>query len=202
MDVVMLSRLGQTLLVAAPGVAGDGLLERLRNVTIAMLAAVAAIGLLLVGVVSREGWPRFADSPFPLLPIERIGDAQVAEEPNAPISAPAGPQGRPAPSIPAVPAPPGGGRGSDVRGTSKHPADSVGPAVESPTPVQGTTDAPVGTPPPPVTPAPAPVTTAPAPTAAPTAPSGTKSPGGGNGQAKGHENGGGPSGGGQAKSVP
>jgi hypothetical protein len=200
----MLSRLGQSLHVVAPNMAGGGLLERLRNATIAMFAAVTAVGLALVLVAANQGWPRFADSPLPLLPIERIGEAQVAEEPSAPIAAPAGPQGRPVSGASARQI--AGGPESGTRSPSQQAAQAVGPGAESPGPAptgQASPEAPATSPPAApgpapaaaAPPAPAPVQSAPAPSPpAATPPSTKQAPGGGNGKAKGHEKSGVPSG--------
>jgi hypothetical protein len=200
---MMLSRLGQTILVAAPSMAGEGLLERLRNATVAMLAAVAAVGLSLVVVASIQGWPTFTASPFPLLPIERVGEAQVAEEESGAIAVPAGSQGRIA-GAPSASALSGSARpDSGARHGSEQPPQAVGPGVAgpySPPAGQGAPTPPVAAPEAPsAAPAPAPVQ--PAPTAPSSAPPTTKSPGGGNGQAKGHEKNSVPAGGGQTKSA-
>jgi hypothetical protein len=64
------------------GLAGDGLLVRMRSTVIAMLGVVTAVGLALVAVVSQVGWPSVLSGPLPQAP----GPSLVR---NATIVAPA-----------------------------------------------------------------------------------------------------------------
>lgn len=66
------------------GLAGDGLLVRMRSTVIAMLGVVTAVGLALVAVVSQVGWPSVLSGPLPQAP----GPSLVR---NATIVAPAAP---------------------------------------------------------------------------------------------------------------
>jgi hypothetical protein len=66
------------------GLAGDGLLVRMRSTVIAMLGVVTAVGLALVAVVSQVGWPSVLSGPLPQAP----GPSLVR---NATIVAPASP---------------------------------------------------------------------------------------------------------------
>ncbi len=49
-------------------VLGDGLLERARSTTFALLGAVAAVGLAMIAVALQEDWPLIAGSPVPRAP--------------------------------------------------------------------------------------------------------------------------------------
>jgi hypothetical protein len=90
------SRLRQALsdTVLGAGLAGDGLLVRLRRATIALLATVAAVGLGLIAFVSQVGWPTVLSGPIPAGP-----EPGVLQ--NAPIAA-----ARPAVSQPSTRAQP------------------------------------------------------------------------------------------------
>lgn len=44
---------------------GEGLLDRARSTTLALLGGVAAIGLVAVGLALNQGWPLLPDSPLP-----------------------------------------------------------------------------------------------------------------------------------------
>ena len=50
------------------GLAGDGLLVRMRSTVILMLGVVTAVGLALVAVVSQVGWPSVLSGPLPQAP--------------------------------------------------------------------------------------------------------------------------------------
>jgi len=69
------------------GLAGDGLLVRMRSIVIAMLGVVTAVGLALVAVVSQVGWPSVLSGPLPQAP----GPSFVR---NATIVAPPSPSPR------------------------------------------------------------------------------------------------------------
>jgi hypothetical protein len=76
----MISRLGQAMprFLAGANVAGEGMRERLRAATFALFGLVTAVGLVLVGIAYNQGWPDFADSPIPGMPIEHVGKATIA----------------------------------------------------------------------------------------------------------------------------
>jgi len=70
MTVKVASRLRQALsdTVLGSSLAGDGLLVRLRSTSIAILAAVAVVGLGLVAFISQLGWPAVSSGPIPAGP--------------------------------------------------------------------------------------------------------------------------------------
>jgi hypothetical protein len=80
MPVEMLSRLGKALprLTVGASLAGDGLQERLRSTTFALLGLITAVGLVLVGIAANQGWPDFVDSPIPEAPNVHVGEAGIA----------------------------------------------------------------------------------------------------------------------------
>ena len=115
MVVVVLSKIGHELSrkVIGSTLAGDGLLVRLRSISIGLLGLVAAVGLALVAFVSSQGWPEILNSPLPASPpkISAVHDAVAL---------------RPPPS--ALRAGVGGGRGS---GPASRPARHAGGAPPS-----------------------------------------------------------------------
>jgi hypothetical protein len=212
----MLSRLGEAMpRVSGASVGGAGLRERLRSTTFALLGAVTAVGLVLVGIAYNQGWPEFVNSPIPSLRSEGVADARVAADAVGP-AAPAN-----NPSSAAAPAPGQGGHpsengrkpGSD--GTAQQtsaaapenqvqvsapsgqggldvPPPSTGPPPTAP--AAADPPATVGAPPAPSpaqTPAPSPPPS-PATTSPPVAPPAGVASGPGKGKAKGHEKNGGP----------
>lgn len=66
---------------ARPSLLGDGLLERARATSLALLGATAAVGLAIVALALNQGWPLIAGSAVPpLQPREQaIGPAAVAD---------------------------------------------------------------------------------------------------------------------------
>lgn len=54
--------------IPGPSLMGDGFLIRLRSTSIALLAAVVAIGLGLVAFISQMGWPTVFSGPIPAGP--------------------------------------------------------------------------------------------------------------------------------------
>lgn len=82
MDVSVLSKQGQRSLRSAirTSVLGDGLLERTRSTSLALLGLTAAIGLAMVALAVNQDWPLIAGAPIPGLENERqaVGDATVA----------------------------------------------------------------------------------------------------------------------------
>lgn len=81
MDVAVLSKRGQRQPrpAARPSILGDGLLERARAISLALLGLTAALGLTLVALVLNQGWPLVAGGPIPPLPPRHqgLGDATV-----------------------------------------------------------------------------------------------------------------------------
>ena len=80
-------------------VLGDGLLERTRSTSLALLGLTAAIGLTMVALALNQGWPLIAGAPIPGFGSEHqaVGEAAVvakARGGRAAISAAAG-QARP-----------------------------------------------------------------------------------------------------------
>lgn len=95
-------------------VLGDGLLERTRSTTFALLGATAAVGLAVIGIALQEDWPLVAGSAIPRPPVvhESVGEATALgakRSPGAPHGGPAprtrrvGSGGRAAPDPGAAP---------------------------------------------------------------------------------------------------
>jgi hypothetical protein len=176
----------------AHSVAGDGLLDRMRTTTFALLGITAAVGLAFVALIASQGWPA-----LPLGPIlgprthEAVGDATaVTGDPAV-----AGKGGRRAASgsVPGSPGPAGvpnaANSGSAVSGSHRFPPAPPASVHGGPSSGKGTRGAPAPVEQPAPTPAPA-TTTTPVPTeSAPEAPSSSPPPvtaGMGNGNGKGH----------------
>ena len=139
--------------------AGDGLV-RIRNLSIALLGLVTAIGLGLIVFVSQQGWPGVISGPLPAGP----GPGVVHNDPIAltqPAEAPTGaPGGNGGTAVPAAPSSGAGGvKAGSTGGTSPQPVASA--------PVQAVEPSPsvVATPPPA---APQPPATAQPPASSPT----------------------------------
>jgi hypothetical protein len=75
---------GQEWLRAAgrPSILGDGLLERARAISLALLGATAAVGLAIVALAMNQGWPLVAGSSIPVIAPQHqaVGKATVAAE--------------------------------------------------------------------------------------------------------------------------
>jgi hypothetical protein len=69
--------------VIGSSLAGDGLLVRLRSTSIALLGAVAAVGLGLIAFISQLGWPGVLNAPIPGSPAEAgsVSDAVALTRP-------------------------------------------------------------------------------------------------------------------------
>jgi hypothetical protein len=84
MAVEVRYKLGQLLSrrVTGPSLLGDGLLERARSTSFALLGLVAAVGLAMIALVLHQGLPIPAGGPLPDIGGEReaIGDASVAAQ--------------------------------------------------------------------------------------------------------------------------
>jgi len=82
MDVSVFSKFAHRSLrsAARASVLGDGLLERARSTSLALLGFTAAIGLAMVALVFNQGWPLIPGAPIPGLGDghEAVGDASVA----------------------------------------------------------------------------------------------------------------------------
>ena len=164
MDVLVLSKHGQRSLrsAAKAGILGNGLLERVRSTTLALLGATAALGLTMIALALNQGWPLIAGAPIPGFGSEQqaVGKAAVVAKAKAR-------GGRPAISATTRQASPGVSAGKPRRGVTvalagsrapqaaglvaSHPtpASPAGEAVPDPTPA-------VQQPAPAVAPAPAP----------------------------------------------
>jgi hypothetical protein len=179
----MLSQRGQLLsrLATRPSLAGNGLMERMRSTTFALLGITAAMGLGLVAFISQQGWSYLPAIPIPGPAAKhgRVHDAVAVAQPRlspgasthrtgtgsgatgadrrpgAPPSAHPHPSGSHQSVAPFSPAPGGTGR------TGGQPAGegAPGPAPAQPSPSQSPTPAPGSTP----APTPGPTATAPSP---------------------------------------
>ncbi len=71
----------QRLQSAARAVLGDGLLDRARNTSLALLGLTAAVGLAMVAMALNQSWPLIAGAPIPSIGErhQAVGDATVAE---------------------------------------------------------------------------------------------------------------------------
>jgi hypothetical protein len=162
MDVSVPSKDGQRSRrsAARASVLGDGLLERTRSTSLALLGLTAAIGLAMVALALNQGWPLIAGAPIPGIggSHQAVGDAVVV--------ATAGPRGAQPTVLQAgshagsarLPGAPtrSGGKGAALAGARSPGAAHL--VVSSPTPVS-----PVAQSPPSGTPEPAPVAPPPAP---------------------------------------
>lgn len=93
MDVSVLSKNRQRSLrsAARASVLGDGLLERTRSTSLALLGATAAIGLAMIALALNQGWPLIAGAPIPGLGSghQAVGKAAVVTKAKAQGSPPA-----------------------------------------------------------------------------------------------------------------
>jgi hypothetical protein len=87
----MLSKIRQRSWEVGQSLAGDGMLLRLRNASIALVAAVAAVGLGLTLFISQLGFPAVFSGPIPGNPAKagRVHDAIALT--HRPALAPASP---------------------------------------------------------------------------------------------------------------
>lgn len=65
--------------IGGASILGNGLLERVRSTSLALLGATAAVGLAIVAVALNQGWPLVAGSSVPPLPRQAraVGAATV-----------------------------------------------------------------------------------------------------------------------------
>lgn len=136
MDVSVLSKSGHRSLRSAlrTNVLGDGLLERTRSTSLALLGLTAAIGLAMVALALNQGWPLIAGVPIPGFEREHrgVGKAIVAApaEPRSDTTAISGRAGQGSRSVPAGESRPRPGRAA--LGGSEAP-QAVGLVVSHPT---------------------------------------------------------------------
>jgi hypothetical protein len=126
----MLSKIYQRVQAVGQSLAGDGMLLRLRNVSIALVGAVAAVGLGLTLFISQLGFPAVFSGPIPGNPTTKVGTLHDAVAlTHSPGAAPQSPS-RHAKSSAAAGArhrPSGGVNGGDTSlGGSHELADSPG----------------------------------------------------------------------------
>jgi hypothetical protein len=71
---------------ARASVLGDGLLERVRSTSLALLGLTGAVGLAMVALALNQGWPLIAGAPIPGFEDKHqaAGDAVIAAEAKAP----------------------------------------------------------------------------------------------------------------------
>jgi hypothetical protein len=172
MVIEMLSKIRQGLSAAGWSLAGDGMLLRLRNASIALVGAVAAVGLGLTLFISQLGFPAVFSSPIPGGPTEggSVHDAiALTQGPDAGSRS----TSSDAPSAAIVPGRPrqtgqGGGTAAGGGGREGSRQIAVAPGAQSspaasqpsaPVPVSGPTTQPAAPSPSVPSPAPAPAVT-------------------------------------------
>lgn len=66
--------------IGRPSVLGEGLLERARAISLALLGVTAAVGLAIIALVMNQSWPLVAGSSIPVISPQHqvIGKATVA----------------------------------------------------------------------------------------------------------------------------
>jgi hypothetical protein len=87
MDVSVHSKRGQLRLRfegVRSSILGDGMLERARATSLALLGATAAVGLAIVALALNQGWPLIAGSSIPPIPPrhQAVGEATVVAGPG------------------------------------------------------------------------------------------------------------------------
>jgi hypothetical protein len=95
--------------LSRPSILGDGLLERARSTSLALLGISASIGLGLTAFAVNQGWPLLPGAPIPRLPPERGAVHGAVATTRTPTAKGAAAGGAPAPVAPAH------GRGAGVR---------------------------------------------------------------------------------------
>lgn len=163
-----------------PSLLGNGLLERARSTTLALLGLTAAVGLGFIFLALNQDWPLIAGAPIPGASHQAVGKATVAAagseqivlsqanqmsaqldsspsirhtSPGAEAATPSGPPPAPAQVVAPAPGPPGSGTGDSP--TDTNPAPAPDPAVEEPAVPPVATPSPAPTPPPAATATPA-----------------------------------------------
>jgi hypothetical protein len=118
MPAQVLSKRGKALL-RRPGkisLAGDGLLERMRSTTFALLGITAALALGLVAIAAQQDWPDLPFSPLPG-PAAKQGEVHGALVAAPPGDAGVGSAQPAAPALTAAAAAPTDGGGTDKSGS-------------------------------------------------------------------------------------
>lgn len=177
MDVSVLSKDGHRRLrpVTRPSLLGQGLLERARATSLALLGLTGAVGLAMVALVLNQGWPLVPGSPIPPLEAQRqaLGDAAVAAAPGVTGAVGRGPA--------ASPSQPRGDAGGAEKPPVQHSPSPANIVVSESTPAGPPASSPGDSPPQPApvgkepaaTPAPTPATPASPPAQTPVASVGT-----------------------------
>jgi hypothetical protein len=137
----MLSKIRQRSWEVGQSLAGDGMLLRLRNASIALVGAVAAVGLGLTLFISQLGFPAVFNGPIPGNPAEagRVHNAiALTQGPAVGPSSPA-PSSRSSAAASRHPrqagdasGPGGGGDRGGSNQTAVSPGTQQGPAGQSP----------------------------------------------------------------------
>jgi hypothetical protein len=87
-DVSVPCKRGQEWLrsIGTPSVLGEGLLERARAISLALLGVTAAVGLAIIALALNQGWPLVAGSSIPVISSQHqaVGKATVAAEMRSP----------------------------------------------------------------------------------------------------------------------
>ncbi len=128
------SRIGHLVsrLASRLSLAGDGLLERMRSTTFALLGMTAATCLGLVAIVSQQEWSLLSPGPLPAAPAgpTAVGDAAIAAGPSAAEdgSAQRPPQPRAIPVTAPVAIPPSEQGAGTAEVTGQLPAPQVSPS--------------------------------------------------------------------------
>ncbi|HET8863659.1 MAG TPA: hypothetical protein VFM94_10455 [Solirubrobacterales bacterium] len=132
--------------VCRPSILGEGLLERARAISLALLGVTAAVGLSIVALAMNQGWPLVAGSSIPVISPQHhaVGRATVAAEMRSVDAGQAIPADR-------VPSPAGGNRSGDERqgsGVVGNPAPTASTelVVAPSSPAEPDGDAPHGSP--------------------------------------------------------
>ena len=124
MDVSVLYKRAQRWLhgVARPAVFGNGMLERARATSLALLGFTAAVGLAIVALAANQGWPLIAGSSIPTIP-----PRHAAVGPGVALSGVEGPAAQ-------ADAPPGGLDADGARGAAHRQSGGASPAAPAPAP--------------------------------------------------------------------
>lgn len=141
MDVSVHHKHRQRRLRSIPraSVLGDGLLERARSTSLALLGLTAAVGMAMVALALNQGWPLIAGAPIPGFgdKHQAVGEATIAAEAGAPggrgaaLRSTAGRQESKAPTRPASK-----GAGGTPAPAGSQPPGSEGIVVSHSTPTE------------------------------------------------------------------
>lgn len=157
----MLSKIRQRSWEVGQSLAGDGMLLRLRNASIALVATVAAVGLALTLFISQLGFPTVVSGPIPDGPAQSASVHKAVALSQGPTAGPSSPAlstrtHATAPKRSRHAGQAGGGNSGGVGGSGPRRVAAVSPGAQSgPTGRQHAASAPVPTPaPPPAAPSP------------------------------------------------